>query len=223
MNSEEKLKIDGDLRAENTGLTETDNEAKRTQTEKDTDSKASFIHLLYDIASILASAFVLLMVVFAFFFRVVGVRGYSMEDTLHQNDWLITTQKEAYTYGDIIVITQPNYFNEPLIKRVIATGGQTVNIDYEKSAVYVDGVELDELYRKEDTMYSGYSEILFPYTVPEGFLFVMGDNRNNSTDSRSSLVGPIDERYVLGKASLRIMNTGENFKFGDFNIYDYER
>ncbi len=223
MNNGDNLNKDGDLRAENSGLTETDNAIKNTPAEKDADKKASFIYLLYDVASILMSAFVLLMVVFTFFFRVVGVRGYSMEDTLHQSDWLITTQKESYTYGDIIVITQPNYFNEPLIKRVIATGGQTIDIDYDNSEVYVDGAQLEEPYRKAETMYASYSDIAFPYTVPEGFLFVMGDNRNNSTDSRSTLVGPIDERYVLGKASLRIMNTGESFKFGDFNIYDYER
>ena len=185
--------------------------------------KTSFTFMLYDIASILVSAFVLLMVLFSFFFRVVGVIGSSMENTLHQNDWLITTQREAYKTGDIIIITQPNYFNEPLIKRVIASGGQTVNIDYTTSTVYVDGIKLDEPYRKEQTMLPGYSDIVFPYTVEEGFLFVMGDNRNNSTDSRSLLVGPIDERYVLGKAALRIMNTGPEFKFGDFDIYDYEQ
>ncbi len=183
----------------------------------------SFTFMLYDTASILVSAFVLLMVMFSFFFRVVGVIGSSMEDTLHQNDWLITTQKQSYETGDIIIITQPNYFEEPLIKRVIASGGQSVNIDYETSRVYVDGKELDEPYRKEQVMFEGYSDITFPYTVEEGFLFVMGDNRNNSTDSRSILVGPIDERYVLGKAALRIINTGPDFKFGDFNIYDYEQ
>lgn len=182
----------------------------------------SAIYLLYDALTILTSAFVLLMILFSFMFRVVGVRGASMEDTLHQGDWLITVQKEKYVTGDIVVVTQPNYFNEPLIKRVIATGGQTIDIDYELSAIYIDGELLDEPYIKEQLMDREYSNLTFPYTVKEGFLFVMGDNRNNSTDSRSPLVGPIDERYVLGKATYRLLNTGESIKIGDFNIYDYE-
>lgn len=185
-------------------------------------TETSAIYLLYDAVTILTSAFVLLMILFSFLFRVVGVRGASMEDTLHQGDWLITVQKEQYVTGDIVVITQPNYFNEPLIKRVIALGGQTINIDYELSSVYIDGVLLDEPYLKEQIMQTEYSNLTFPYTVKEGFLFVMGDNRNNSTDSRSPLVGPIDERYVLGRAAIRVLNTGESFKFGDFDIYNYE-
>lgn len=185
-------------------------------------TETSAIYLLYDAITILTSAFVLLMILFSFLFRVVGVRGASMEDTLHQGDWLITVQKEQYVTGDIVVVTQPNYFNEPLIKRVIAKGGQTIDIDYELSAVYIDGKELNEPYLKEQIMEREYSNLTFPYTVEEGFLFVMGDNRNNSTDSRSPLVGPIDERYVLGRAALRLLNTGENRRLGDFSIYDYE-
>lgn len=185
-------------------------------------TETSAIYLLYDAITILTSAFVLLMILFSFLFRVVGVRGASMEDTLHQGDWLITVQKEQYVAGDIVVVTQPNYFNEPLIKRVIAKGGQTIDIDYELSVIYIDGKELNEPYLKEQIMEREYSNLTFPYTVEEGFLFVMGDNRNNSTDSRSPLVGPIDERYVLGKAALRLLNTGENRRLGDFSIYDYE-
>lgn len=185
-------------------------------------TETSAIYLLYDAVTILTSAFVLLMILFSFLFRVVGVRGASMEDTLHQGDWLITVQKEQYVTGDIVVVTQPNYFNEPLIKRVIAKGGQTIDIDYELSVIYIDGKELNEPYLKEQIMEREYSNLTFPYTVEEGFLFVMGDNRNNSTDSRSPLVGPIDERYVLGRAALRLLNTGENRRLGDFSIYDYE-
>lgn len=185
-------------------------------------TETSAIYLLYDAVTILTSAFVLLMILFSFLFRVVGVRGASMEDTLHQGDWLITVQKEQYITGDIVVVTQPNYFNEPLIKRVIAKGGQTIDIDYELSVIYIDGKELNEPYLKEQIMEREYSNLTFPYTVEEGFLFVMGDNRNNSTDSRSPLVGPIDERYVLGRAALRLLNTGENRRLGDFSIYDYE-
>ncbi len=184
--------------------------------------KPTTIEMIYDIASILMSAFVLLTLVFTFVFRVVGVLGESMQDTVFEGDWLLTTQKSKYVCGDIIVSTQPNVFNEPLIKRVIAAGGQTIDVDYATSTVYVDGKALSEPYRKEQMMYAGYSDVVFPLTVPEGYLFVMGDNRNNSSDSRSNLVGLIDERYILGRAQVRVLHTGDHFKIGDFNIYDYE-
>ena len=162
------------------------------------------------------SSFIIIAVVFTFAFRLVGVDGESMTNTLQHGDWLITVNKAEYKYGDIVVVTQDTFFHEPLIKRVIATGGQTINIDYDLNKVYVDGVELNEPYIREDFMVkkSDYRE--FPYTVPEGYLFCMGDNRNGSTDSRSHLVGPIDEREILGKAVIRLL------PLGDPDIYDYE-
>ena len=128
----------------------------------------------------------------------------------------VSFDKESYSYGDIVVITEPNYFNEPLIKRVIATGGQIVDIDYGSSTVYVDGVALEEPYINESFILQNSDDITFPYTVPEGHLFCMGDNRNHSTDSRSTLIGAVDERYILGRAMLRIL------PFGNSDIYDYE-
>jgi signal peptidase I len=162
------------------------------------------------------SAFIIIAVVFTFVFRLVGVSGYSMTNTLQDNDWLLTVNKESYERGDIVVITEPNYFDEPLINRVIAKGGETVNIDFTTGTVYVDGVALQEPYTREDFILPKLDDIDFPYTVPEGHIFCMGDNRNGSTDSRSNLTGPLDERYVLGKAVIRIL------PFGDFDIYDYE-
>lgn len=179
--------------------------------------KNKFFLNLYDFVSIIMTAFIIIAVMFTFVFRLVGVIGQSMESTISENDWLITVQKEEYSTGDIVVITQPNYFNEPLIKRVIATGGQTITVDYASSTVYVEGVALDEPYTNEDFLVQqGDDFTSYPYTVPEGELFCMGDNRNHSTDSRSSMVGPIDERYILGKAVVRII------PFGSYNIYDYE-
>ena len=166
--------------------------------------------------SIIMSSFIIIAVVFTFMFRLVGVSGTSMTDTLQHQDWLLTVQKESYERGDIVVITEPNYFDEPLIKRVIAKGGETVDIDFATGTVYVDGVALVEPYTREDYIAPKLDDIEFPYTVPEGRIFCMGDNRNGSTDSRSQLIGPLDERYVLGKAVIRIL------PFGDFNIYDYE-
>lgn len=178
--------------------------------------KKNFFLTVYDFVSIIMSSFIIIAVVFTFAFRLVGVDGESMTNTLQHGDWLITVNKAEYKYGDIVVVTQDTFFHEPLIKRVIATGGQTINIDYDLNKVYVDGVELNEPYIREDFMVkkSDYRE--FPYTVPEGYLFCMGDNRNGSTDSRSHLVGPIDEREILGKAVIRLL------PLGDPDIYDYE-
>lgn len=194
------------------------NTEETTKTEKkDTKKGKNSFHLsVYDLVSIVMSAFIIIAVVFTFVFRLVGVSGTSMTDTLQHNDWLLTVNKESYERGDIVVITEPNYFDEPLIKRVIAKGGETVNIDYTTSTVYVDGVALKEPYTREDYILQKLDDIEFPYTVPEGHIFCMGDNRNGSTDSRSTLIGSLDERYVLGKAVIRIL------PFGDFDIYDYE-
>lgn len=183
---------------------------------KKVDAKKQMQLNVYDFVSIIMSAFIIIAVLFIFAFRLVGVDGQSMENTLHHKDWLITMQQQEYVYGDIVVITEDNYFNKPLIKRVIARGGQTVDIDYATATVYVDGKALDEPYTKEDFILEKVDDIDFPYTVPEGKLFCMGDNRNGSTDSRSTLIGSIDERYILGKAVIRIL------PFGDFDIYDYE-
>lgn len=184
--------------------------------EEKTDSKKKFYLSVYDLVSVVMSSFIIIAIIFTFIFRLVGVDGLSMTNTLQDGDWLLTVQKSEYEYGDIVVITQDSYFHEPLIKRVIATGGQTVDIDYETATIYVDGVAIQEPYVKEDFLLKKGDYREFPYTVPEGYLFCMGDNRNGSTDSRSYHVGDIDERYILGKAVVRIL------PFGDFDIYDYE-
>ena len=203
MNNDERIV---DITTEET-VTEIKQDPKKGEKRKN-----SFHLSVYDMVSIVMSSFIIIAIVFTFVFRLVGVEGYSMTNTLQDNDWLLTVQKESYDRGDIVVITQPNYFNEPLIKRVIAKGGETVNIDYSTSTVYVDGVALKEPYRREDFIAPKIDDIEFPYTVPEGHIFCMGDNRNGSTDSRSNLIGPLDERYVLGKGVVRIL------PFGDFNI-----
>lgn len=196
-------------------VTEVDADSAKINEEKP-DKKKQFQLNVYDFVSIIMAAFIIITIIFTFVFRLVGVKGQSMESTLFENDWLITMEQKEYVYGDIVVITEPNYFNEPLIKRVIATGGQIVDIDYGSSTVYVDGVALDEPYINESFILQNNDDITFPYTVPEGHLFCMGDNRNHSTDSRSTLIGAVDERYILGRAMLRIL------PFGNSDIYDYE-
>ena len=148
-------------------------------------------------------ALVAVVLVFTFLFRIVGVDGESMTPTLQDEDRLIVTHLFYDPQpGDIIVTTQPSAVNRPLIKRIIAVEGQTVDINFDTGEVTVDGVTQIEPYIKEPTYNKG--DIDFPITVEKGKVFVMGDNRNDSLDSRFSQVGQIDERYILGKAVFRI-------------------
>ncbi len=183
--------------------------------EEDTPPKNKILLSIFDLVSVIMSSFVIIAIIFVFVCRLVGVDGESMTNTLQDGDWLLTVHKTEYQCGDIVVITQDTYFNNPLIKRVIATGGQVIDIDEETDTVTVDGKVLDEPYIREDFI-NDAGDHDYPYTVPEGCLFCMGDNRNGSTDSRSTLVGVINEQEILGKAVVRIL------PFGDFNIYDYE-
>ena len=142
------------------------------------------------------------MLVYILCFRSVVVVGDSMYDTLVNGDRLLLINSMLYSRpkaGDVIVASKDTFRNgECIIKRIIAVEGQEVDIDFESGAVYVDGVALDEPYLYSLTL--DYEGVDFPLTVPEGCLFVMGDNRENSEDSRSHQIGFIDEREVLGKA-----------------------
>ena len=158
---------------------------------------------LFDWMFEIVTAVVILLLVFTFALRTVDVYGNSMLPTLHHGEKLLLN-RFLYTpeYGDIVVLTKPCKGDEPLIKRVIATENQTVDIDFEKGIVYVDGVALEEEYIYEPTTRS--FDVTFPCVVPKGCVFVLGDNRNNSKDSRDSTVGMVDERYILGEVVFRI-------------------
>lgn len=157
---------------------------------------------LHDLAYLLAG----LILVFLLLFRVVVVSGTSMNATLLDGDYLLLLSSTFYhnpQYGDVIVASKESFDNgAPIVKRVIATEGQWVNIDFERGVVYVGNsldtmVPLDEPYTLTPTTVS--EGITFPQTVPEGCLFVMGDNRNGSKDSRHPEIGFVDKREVLGK------------------------
>lgn len=171
------------------------------------------VQVFYDMVDSLKGAIIVVFIVFAFVFRAIGVDGDSMVPTLNDKDWVaISGMTMNIERGDIVVVTQPWERNVPIIKRVIAVGGDEVYIDFENSKVYVNGVEQYEPYINEPTKTS--YDVVFPITVDEGKVFVMGDNRNISLDSRSSKIGLIDENYILGKALIRIHPASE------WKIYD---
>lgn len=150
-------------------------------------------------------ALVFVIVVFSFLFRIVVVEGPSMLPTLEGGDRLVlSTLFFDPQPGDIVVIakTGANDDNQPIIKRVIATEGQTVNIDFVSGVVTVDGEVLNEPYIN-DLTHEKY-EVDFPLTVEEGCYFVMGDNRNHSADSRTSKYGQIKRGEITGEVIFRI-------------------
>ncbi len=177
----------------------------------------SFSDFMEICESVITSVFVVLLL-FTFIARPVTVDGRSMIPTLNDTDKLImTTFFYTPKVGDIVIIEnkhsyiykegttdiiEGNSLNKRLVKRVIAVGGQTVDINFNSGEVIVDGEVLKENYISEPTFLDP-GAFTYPVTVPEGYIFVMGDNRNNSTDSRDEHVGFVKKDDVLGKALLR--------------------
>jgi signal peptidase I len=155
---------------------------------------------LYFWLQALVSALVVLVLTFTFLGRIIAVDGNSMLNTLHNNDRLLL-QSVGYhpRQGDIVVLTKSSFLSEPIVKRVIATGGQKVEIDYLGGTIRVDGKPLFEPYLSE-LMMEPYWDNIKSVTVPERCVFVMGDNRNHSSDSRDPRLGVVDERHIIGRA-----------------------
>jgi len=178
------------------------------ETESDaTETKISAIAGIYDWLETFCLAMSLMVILFLFAFKYVTVDGTSMLDTLEDGQKLIITDLTTYEQGDIVVICEPGN-EKPLVKRIIALGGQTVEIDFATWTVSVDGVKLDEPYVRYISGVSMRSDGFSGHiVVPEGTVFVMGDNRNGSSDSRK--FGCIDSRNILGEVVYRVfpMNT----------------
>ena len=157
---------------------------------------------LYEWVQVLVCAVTATVLLFTFAARVVLVSGPSMRETLQHQDCLLVMNAHlcgGFEAGDIVIIRKESFKDgEPIVKRVIATEGQTVDIDFTAGAVYVDGQLLEEDYIRQPTYLEEGLE--FPVTVPEGCVFVMGDNRNDSDDSRDPELGPVDTRQILGRA-----------------------
>ena len=175
--------------------------------------KVPFLTSLVENLEVLVCAACAVILLFTLGIRVCAVNGTSMYDTLSHEDKLLVSNI-AYTpeRGDIIVfhMTGEDKFNEPLVKRVIATGGEWIDIDFDTWTVRVaDNEDMENaIVVNEPYIYlegaSRYTSLSFPLYVPEGYLFVMGDNRNGSADSRHERCGLVDERRVLGKVIYRL-------------------
>lgn len=165
----------------------------------------------YDWIRCILFAISIVVICLTFIFRLVDVDGTSMESTLESKDKVIVTNL-FYTPkdGDIIVISHGAEYSKPIIKRVIATEGQTIKLDYENDRIIVDGVVLEEPYINDSTFEGNYGDYEIPEVVPEGKVFVMGDNRRVSLDSRRTEIGLIDVDNVIGKAQFVA------FPFNDF-------
>lgn len=152
----------------------------------------------------LVLALTLVLVLLLFVFRTVNVDGTSMVPTLQNKDQVIA---QSFLYhpqrGDVVVIDGYTNYGEPLVKRVIGVGGDTIDIDFDQGVVYVNGNVLEEPYIS-DLTHRSY-DMQFPLVVPQGKVFLMGDNRPNSLDSRHSSIGFIDERDILGKVVFRLL------------------
>lgn len=161
---------------------------------------------LYEWVQSLVGSVLVVVAIFTFVIRMMGVDGHSMLNTLQHGDRLLVVNSmlyHDYKYGDIVILRKNGVFDDdPIVKRVIAVEGQTVDIDFTEGIVYVDGEALEEDYIREPTYTAEGTE--FPLTVPEGSIFVMGDNRNGSSDSRDYRLGTVDTRYVIGKAAFLI-------------------
>ncbi len=156
----------------------------------------------YDWIQSLISALLICVLVFVFVLRVMDVHGTSMFPTLNNGDKVLVSDLfYEPARGDIVVFKKDSYDdNKALVKRVVAVAGDVVNIDFEKGVVYVNGEALEEDYI--DVLTTTKIDFIGPQTVPDNCLFVMGDNRNASTDSRDKRIGMVDKRLVIGKVLL---------------------
>lgn len=178
-------------------------EASDSKKKKRKDSPSSFISGLFDWVSAFLFALVIVILVMTFCFRLVDVDGSSMLQTLQDgNKVIVTGLNYEPQVGDIVVISHGAELDKALVKRVIAVGGQTVDINSETGEVIVDGIVLDEPYINGKTVAEGDAQ--FPMKVTEGTVFVLGDNRPISKDSRYNEVGLIENENIIGKVQFRI-------------------
>ena len=181
---------------------------------KNNKSDKKFLLGLYEWVETFIFALAAVVIIFTFLLKFVMVSGESMLQSFHDGDrLLITATNYTPERGDVVVVDVSHNLEElgyvsnaPYIKRVIATEGQTVDIDSATWTVYVDGEPVDEpyVYHCNNLNMVTTEAVKYPYTVPEGCVFVMGDNRSDSSDSRSMRIGLVDTRRILGKVVVRV-------------------
>ena len=181
-------------------------EKKPAEPPKEKNNNAGLVATVYDWLGSLFMALVVVLLLMTFGFRIIDVDGKSMEPTLIDTDKVVITDL-FYTprNGDIVIISHAEEYAKPLVKRVIATAGQELKLDYDKNEVYVDGEKLDEPYIQGVTVRGDLPADQINGVVPEGKVFVMGDNRSVSLDSRYQQIGFIDEDLIIGKAQLDVI------------------
>ncbi len=179
---------------------------QETQTREKKKPEGRFSSELFGWGESLMTVLIFFVVVFTFFVRLIGVDGTSMYPTLQDHSiMLVSNLNYTPEKGDIVVLRKEGFYgDQPIVKRIIATGGDTIDIDPITGDVIVNGEVLDEPYiaEKINTL-EKMGNMTYPQTVPEGSVFVMGDNRNYSTDSRDARLGMVDERYILGHVAGR--------------------
>lgn len=199
--SEEKNKELETVRQPEENAPENIPETAQAQKPEQEKQKETLESTIYDWGRCLIAAVVTVVLVFTFLARLISVSGISMQNTLYDGDKMVVVNAALCTFepGDVVVVNAYNsLLDETIVKRIIAVEGQTVDIDFFTGTVYVDGAALEEVYAKEPTYTTDGTQ--FPLTLGEGEVFLMGDNRNHSTDSRSYVLGPVREDYIQGKA-----------------------
>ncbi|MBO5432826.1 MAG: signal peptidase I [Clostridia bacterium] len=178
-----------------------DNEVDTKKKVKQTNEKLN----VFEVFEAIIAAFFVITLVFTFIFRVFSVDGPSMKPTLQDGDKVVvSTMGYKAQKGDVVVLSSTEGLKKPIIKRVVAVAGDTVDINFTTGVVTVNGIE--EHYTDELT--TQQFDVAFPLTVPEGTVFVLGDNRGVSLDSRSTQVGCVDERLIVGKVLFRFFPLG---------------
>lgn len=200
-----------------------DNASSNKNNQNKTPKKKMLVYDIFEWLDVVVASVVVVVVIFTFIFRIVAIDGDSMKNTLFDGERVVITNMfYEPKRGDIVVISRntdnsfiAGTYEEPIIKRVIATEGDTVDIDFESGIVYVNNEALKEPYTKEPTYRR--ADVQFPLVVKENCVFVLGDNRNDSKDSRTSEIGDnglVNVKYIVGHATLRVFPLN---KFGGLN------
>lgn len=165
----------------------------------------TFSNFLFEILEIVIYALILIVFVTVYFFRIINISGLSMLNTLHHFDKVLVMK---FNYrpkrGDVVIIRRGQYIDQPLVKRIIATEGQSIEIDYKNQAVIVDGIKIKESYLKGPM--TSQNDDFTSQIIPKGYCFVMGDNRNKSLDSRFGAVGLVENKNIMGKAAFIVFS-----------------